>query len=159
MVVLAQGSSGQGAQSLSQEKTVRGKVEAMLADAPDLRMAIEPLLEVRNAMRTEKAMLDRQLSRVARKDGLCKRLMTISGVGPIVSLSFKATIDDPRRFKDSRAVAAHLGLIPCVYQSGEIDRSGNISKCGGTMMRHALYEAANSHLRIAKQWSVLRAWV
>jgi transposase len=81
---------------------------------------------------------------LARKDDVCKRLMTISGVGPIVSLSFKATIDDPNRFKDSRAVAAHLGLTPRVYQSGEIDRSGNISKCGDKMMRHALYEAAEA---------------
>jgi hypothetical protein len=37
-------------------------------------------------------------------------------------------------------------------------RSGNISKCGDKLMRHALYEAANSHLRISKKWSVLRAW-
>ncbi|MGY3590319.1 transposase [Bradyrhizobium sp. USDA 4341] len=84
--------------------------------------------------------------------------MIVSGAGPIVSLYFKATIDDPARFKDSRAVAAHLGLTPRVYQSGEIDRSGNISRCGDRLMRHALYEAANSHLRIAKKWSVLRAW-
>jgi transposase len=44
--------------------------------------------------------------------------MTISGVGPIVSLAFKATVDDPTRFKNSKAVAAHLGLTPRVYQSG-----------------------------------------
>ena len=73
-------------------------------------------------------------------------------------MSFKATIDDPTRFKDSKAVPAHLGLTPRIYQSGEIDRSGNISKCGDKLMRHALYEAANSHLRISKKWSVLRAW-
>src|SRR6266436_6714625 len=42
------------------------KVEAMLADAPELRLAIEPLLEVRNAMRVKKTMLDRQLSQMAR---------------------------------------------------------------------------------------------
>jgi transposase len=134
------------------------KVEAMLVDAPDLRTAIEPLLEVRNAMRKQKTALDRRLSQMARKDDVCTRLMTISGVGPIVSLTFKATIDDPRRFKDSKAVPAHLGLTPRVYQSGEMDRSGNVSKCGDKMMRHALYEAANSHLRISKKWSVLRAW-
>jgi transposase len=63
------------------------KVEAMLADAPELRLAIEPLLEVRNAMRVKKTMLDRQLSQMARKDEVCRRLMTVSGVGPIVSLS------------------------------------------------------------------------
>ncbi len=82
------------------------KVEAMLADAADLRVAMEPLLEARNMMRAKKALLDRQLSQMARKDDVCKLLMTISGVGPIVSLSFKATIDDPKRFKDSKAVAA-----------------------------------------------------
>jgi transposase len=121
-------------------------------------MAIEPLLEARNMMCKHKALMDRQLSQMARKDDVCKRLMTVSGVRPLVSLSFKATIDDPNRFKDSKAVAAHPGLTPCVYQSGEIDRSGNISKCGDRLMRHALYEAANSHMRISKKWSTLRAW-
>jgi transposase len=67
----------------------------MLAGSPELQGAIEPLLEARNMMRAKKAMLDRQLSQVARKDEICKRLMTIPGVGPIVSLSFKATIDVP----------------------------------------------------------------
>jgi transposase len=75
-----------------------------------------------------------------------QQLMTVSGVGPIVSLLFKATIDDPSRFEDSKAVAAHLGLTPRVYQSGEIDRSGHISKCGDKLMRHAL--SANSGLGI-----------
>jgi transposase len=84
--------------------------------------------------------------------------MTIPGVGPIVSMAFKATIDDPSRFRYSKVVPAHLGLTPRVYQSGELDRSGNISKCGDKMLRHALYEAANSHLRIAKKWSTLKAW-
>ena len=134
------------------------KVETLLADAADLRMAIEPLLEARNMMRKQKAIFDRRLGQMARKDEVCKRLMTVSGVGPIVSLLFKATIDDPNRFKDSRAVAAHLGLTPRVYQSGEIDRSGHVSKCGDKLMRHALYEAGNAHLRRSKKWSVLRAW-
>jgi transposase len=52
--------------------------------------------------------MDLQLSQMARKDDVCKRLMTVSGVGPLVSLSYQATIDDPNRFKDSKAVAAHL---------------------------------------------------
>jgi transposase len=134
------------------------RVDTLLADEAVLRAAIEPLLEVRDMMRKQKAILDRQLAQVACKDEVCRRLMTVSGVGPVVSLSFKATIDDPKRFSDSKAVAAHLGLTPRVYQSGEIDRLGRVSKCGDKMMRHALYEAANSHLRISKKWSDLRAW-
>jgi transposase len=134
------------------------RVETLLADAPDLRLAIEPLLEARNMMRKQKVLFDRRLGQMARKDEVCKRLMTVSGVGPIVSLLFKATIDDPYRFADSKAVAAHLGLTPRVYQSGEVDRSGHVSKCGDKLMRHALYEAANAHLRRSTKWSVLRAW-
>ena len=84
------------------------KVEGMLTDAPELRMGIEPLLEARNMMRKQKAVLDRQLSQIARKDDVCKRLMTIPGVGPIVSLSFKATIDDPARFKDPQAPSPRI---------------------------------------------------
>jgi len=138
--------------------TFAAKVLALLENKPELRVAIEPLLEARNVMRRQHVVLDRHLSQVARKDEVCRRLMTISGVGPIVSLAFKATVDDPTRFKNSKAVAAHLGLTPRVYQSGELDISGHISKCGDRFMRHALYEAANSHLRISKKWSSLRAW-
>jgi transposase len=138
--------------------TFAARVEALLADAPELRLAIEPLLEARNVMRRQKVILDRRLSLMARADVVCQRLMTIPGVGPIVSLAFRSTIDEPHRFKNSKALAAHLGLTPRVYQSGELDLSGNISKCGDRMMRHALYEAANSHLRIAKKWSPLKAW-
>ena len=134
------------------------RVETLLTDLPELRLAIAPLLEARNLMRRQKAIFDRHLSQVARKDAVCVRLMTISGVGPVVSLAFKATIDDPKRFRNSKAAAAHLGLTPRVYQSGELDRSGHISKCGDKLMRHALYEAANSHLRISRKWSTLRAW-
>jgi transposase len=91
----------------------------MRAGSPELQGAIEPLLEVRNMMRAKKAALDRQLSQLARKDEVCRRLMTIPGVGPIVSLWFKATIDDPRRFKDSKAVIAHLGLTPACINQGD----------------------------------------
>jgi len=138
--------------------TFAARIETLLADMPELRIAIAPLLEVRNGMRRQKVLLDRRLFQVARRDDVCRRLMTVSGVGPIFSLAFKATIDDPARFKNAKAVAAHLGLTPRIYQSGETDRSGNISKCGDKLLRHALYEAANSHLRISKKRSVLKAW-
>jgi transposase len=55
-------------------------------------------------------------------------------------------------------VDAHLGLTPRAYQSGEIDRSGHISKCGDRMLRHLLYEAASVLLTRTRKWSRLRAW-
>jgi transposase len=138
--------------------TFAAKVEILLAELPELRAAIAPLLEARNMMRKKKKELDAQLEKQARKDPVRKRLMTIPGVGPIISLAYKATIDDPQRFKASKAVPAHLGLTPRIYQSGETDRSGHISKCGDRLLRHSLYEAANAHMRVTKKWSALRAW-
>jgi transposase len=134
------------------------KVKAMVADTPELAAAIAPLLEARDMMRKKKKEIDRELEKRARQDAVCKRLMTIPGVGPIISLAYKATIDDPARFKSSRAVPAHLGLTPRIYQSGEMDRSGHISKCGDRLLRHCLYEAASAHMRVTKKWSALRAW-
>jgi transposase len=69
--------------------------------------------------------------------------MTAPGVGPITALTFKAGVDDPTRFKRSRTVAAHFGLTPRRFQSGEIDFDGHISRAGDANVRATLYVAAN----------------
>jgi transposase len=46
--------------------------------------------------------------------------MTIPGVGPVTTLASIAAIDDPGRIGTSKALGAHLGPTPRVYQSGEI---------------------------------------
>ena len=102
-------------------------------------------------------MLHRRLLAIVRDDAVCRRLMTVPGVGPVVALTYRATVDVPARFHNSKAVGAAFGLTSAKYQSGEIDRSGAISKCGDEMMRVMLYEAAQSMLRSTK-WSWLKAW-
>src|SRR5258708_749820 len=77
--------------------------------------------------------------------------MTTPGVGPVVALTDRATVDVPARFRNSKAVGAVFGLTCSKYQSGEIDRGGRISRCGDEMMRVMLYEAAQSMLR-SKKW-------
>ena len=84
--------------------------------------------------------------------------MTIPGVGAVVALTFRVTVDVPVRFRNSRAVGAVLGLTPCKHQSGESDRTGAISKCGDEMMRVMLYEAAQVLLVRSTKWSWLKAW-
>lgn len=100
------------------------RIVELCVEVPTLLPAIEPLLAARDAMREQMAMLNRSLEREARGDNVCRLLMTVPGVGPLTSLAFKATIDDPGRFKSSKTVPAHLGLTPRIYQSGEIDRLG-----------------------------------
>jgi Transposase IS116/IS110/IS902 family len=81
---------------------------------------------------------------IVRDDDVCHRLMTIPGVGPVVALTFRVTVDVPARFRNSKAVGAVFGLTPSRYQSGESERTGTISRCGDEMMRMMLYEAAQS---------------
>jgi Transposase IS116/IS110/IS902 family len=69
--------------------------------------------------------------------------MTAPGVGAIVGLTYASAIDDPGRFRSSKAVGAHSGLTPKRYQSGETDVTGRISKIGDGCVRTAFYEAGN----------------
>ena len=116
------------------------------------------MLIVRRVLREQIAVLHRRLLSIVRDDEVCRRLMTVPGVGPVVALTFRATVDVPARFRNSRAVGAVFGLTPAKYQSGEINRTGAISKCGDEMMRVMLYEAAQIMLVRSTQWSWLKAW-
>jgi len=134
------------------------RIKQLVDNLPDLALLVEPLLVVRRVLREQIAVLHRRLLHIVRDDEVCRRLMTIPGVGPVVALTFRATIDVPARFRNSRAVGAVLGLTPCRHQSGESDRTGAISKCGDEMMRVMLYEAAQILLVRSTRWSWLKAW-
>ena len=88
--------------------------------------------------------MDEELRDIARESNLARRLMTVPGVGPVVALSFIATLDDAGRFKKSRDVGAFLGLTSKRHQSGDMDWSGRISKCGDRDLRRLLYSAAST---------------
>jgi transposase len=134
------------------------RIKELVESHPDLAVLVEPLLVVRRVLREQTAVLHSRLLAIVRDDEVCRRLMTIPGVGPVVALTFRTTIDGPARFRNSKAVGAVLGLTPCKHQSGESDRTGAISKCGDEMMRVMLYEAAQSLLVRSTKWSWLKAW-
>src|SRR5262245_13481803 len=134
------------------------RAEELIADRPDLVAAIGPLLEARKAIEQQVRDLDRKVLKLARHDVQVRRFMTAPGVGPITALCFKATIDDPTRFRRSRSVGAYVGLTTRRHASGEVDWSGRISKCGDAMLRAYLFEAANVLLTRVPKWSTLKAW-
>ncbi len=134
------------------------RIKELVENVPDLAMLVEPLLIVRRALREQIGILHRRLLVIVRDDDVCRRLMTVPGVGPVVALTYRATVDVPARFKNSKAVGAVFGLTPSKYQSGEVDRTGAISKCGDEMMRMMLYEAAHIMLVRSTKWSWLKAW-
>ena len=97
-------------------------------------------------LREQLGILHRRLLVIVRDDEVCRRLMTVPGVGPVVALTYRATVDVPARFRKSKSVGAVFGLTCAKYQSGESERSGRISRCGDEMMRVMLYEAAQAML-------------
>lgn len=123
-----------------------------------LRHAMLPLLDARIAVYQNYLELDRRVKHAARQDDVCLRMMTVPGVGPIAALTFKAAVDDPSRFKRSRTVAAHFGLTPRRYQSGEMDNPGRISRAGDRDVRATLYAAANALLMRTITGSQLKSW-
>jgi transposase len=134
------------------------RIRELVENLPDLAALIEPLLMVRQVLREQIIILHRRLLTIVRDDEVCRRLMTTPGVGPVVALTYRATVDVPARFRKSKSVGAVFGLTCAKYQSGEIDWSGRISRCGDEMMRAMLYEAAQSMLVHSKKWSWLKAW-
>ena len=134
------------------------RVRELVEGFPRLAAIVEPLLSVRRVMRQQFAVLHKMLLDMVRGEPVCRRLMTAPGVGAVVALTYRATVDQPQRFVHSRAVGAHVGLTPKRYQSGEIDYDGGVSKCGDALLRTMLYEAAHSLLTHSRQWSWLKAW-
>ena len=134
------------------------RIKELVENLPDLAVLVEPMLSVRRVLREQIGILHRCLLVIVRDDDVCRRLMTIPGVGPVVALTYRATVDVPARFKNSKAVGAVFGLTPSKYQSGEVNRSGAISHCGDEMMRVMLYEAAQVMLTRTNKWSWLKAW-
>ena len=134
------------------------RIKELVENHSDLAPLVEPLLIVRRVLREQIGILHRRLLAIVRDDDVCRRLMTIPGVGPVVALTYRATVDVPARFRNSKAVGAVFGLTPSKYQSGEVDRTGGISRCGDEMMRAMLYEAAHILLVRTTKWSWLKAW-
>ena len=134
-----------------------GRVLELVAGYQSLIAIVKPLLRARRAIIDAFERLDQLCIQLARRDPICRRSMTVPGVGVIVALTYVTGVDAPERFKRSRDVGAHFGLTPRRYSSGQIDYDGRISRCGDEMVRTALYQAAHVLMHHGR-WSALRSW-
>ena len=134
------------------------RVNELVADEPTLQFIAHSLLAVHETLLRELKTFEKRVRGMARSDVEARLLMAAPGVGPIVSLTYASAIDDPTRFTSSKFVGAHFGMAPKKYQSGELDVTGRISKCGDSAVRTALYEAANVILTKPVKGSALKSW-
>lgn len=134
------------------------QVEALLEGAPEVGSIVRPLLATWRQLREQITVFDKAVRQQVGADPICRLLMTVPGIGALSSLVYVSTVEDPGRFSRSRSVGAHLGLTPRRYQSGETDRSGRISRCGDSLARTLMYEAALVVLHRVKRSLHLKDW-
>ncbi|MCP1831800.1 transposase [Bradyrhizobium sp. USDA 4532] len=141
------------------ERTFAGRIREFVTGHPGLELVAAALLQAHAVLLREFKSLDKHTQKLARTHPSAKLLMTTPSVGPIVALTYAAAIDDPKRFRSSKATGAHFGLTPKKYQSGETDYTGRISKIGDASVREALYQAAHVMLtKPVKNCSALKSW-
>jgi len=141
------------------ERTFAGRIKELVAGHPGLEIVAQALLEAHAVLQREFGGLDKRTQKLARLHPQAKLLMTTPAVGPIVALTYASAIDDPARFRSSKATGAHFGLTPKKYQSGQTDYTGRISKIGDASVREALYQAAHVMLtKPVKNCSALKGW-
>ncbi|MGR8953527.1 MAG: IS110 family transposase [Gammaproteobacteria bacterium] len=141
------------------EREFEMKVQAAAeARVPALGGALTPLLALWRQSIDAAEVLRKEITARTQQDTVCRRLMSVPGVGPLTAAAYLATIDDPERFQRSDQVGAYLGLVPSVYQSGDIDYRGRITKEGDGLLRWLLVEAAHSLLSHTRRDFALKRW-
>jgi transposase len=107
-----------------------------------VQRVVHPLLDALTALTPIIARETRELETIADGDPVLQQLQTVPGVGPLVALTFRATLDDPHRFRTAEQASSSVGLVPREDSSGERRQRGHITKVGSSEARTMLIQAA-----------------
>jgi transposase len=115
---------------------------ALEDEAEGLPSYVDGLLAAITGLTEQIAVATEELSNIAAADPICTRLMSITGVGPITSLTFAAVVDDVSRFNEASGLESYIGLTPGERSSSSKVRRTGITKAGAAIMRQYLTQAA-----------------
>jgi len=123
------------------------------------RDALQQLVEQIRDIERKIEAFDKQLLSLARQNEVCRRLMTILGIGPIAATALAATVGNPRFFTSGRHFAAWIGLVPKQHSSGGKERLGGISKRGDAYLRKLLIHGARAAVHRVRSHQVPGVWI
>jgi transposase len=105
--------------------------------------------------------LSKEIEAIARRDAGCERLISVPGIGPIISSAMVAAIGAGDVFSKGRDFAAWLGLVPRQISTGDRTILGKISKRGNRYLRVLFVQAAWVVLIKPKSWERhgLKSWI
>lgn len=119
---------------------------------------LKPLCKIRDDSLKSAELMRKKIEKQAAKCPLCQLMMSVPGIGSLTASSFICTIDDPQRFDRSDQLAAYLGLVPSIRQSGDNTYLGKITKEGDEFLRSMLVEASHVLLSNTKGSFPLKKW-
>ena len=126
-----------------------------------MRTALKALVSALSNVSAEIAGLDRAILMAHRGDETARRLAEIPGIGTLTSMVLSASITCPQGFRNGRAFAACLGLVPMQFTTGGKPRLGHISKMGNRDLRRLLVVGAIAvlaRMKSGKTQSALADW-
>jgi len=103
--------------------------------------------------------LSGEIEALARQDQACSRLMTVPGIGPIISSAMVAAIGTGDVFSKGRDFGAWLGLVPKQISTGDRTILGKISRRGNRYLRVLFVQAAWVVLVRINDWETVRAQI
>lgn len=111
------------------------------------RVILKEFLNLLEDVKKRISNLDIAIEKLAKENPRVELLKSIPGFGTITAFVLAAEIGDPKRFPSSKKMAAYLGLVPSLYQSGNTKRLGRITKLGSPYARWVLVQAAHRLVR------------
>ena len=146
--------AGKLAWSATARTALAARVKPLAACAPEelWRGLIHTELHHLDDVAQRLAEVDARLAQLQAADSDVARVASLPGVGLLTAQVIVTVLDGARRFASRRQVSAYAGLTPRRFQSGEMDRSGRISKRGNRLLRWALNQAAWVAVRCSSEW-------
>ena len=132
---------------------------AEVALSPMARETFEALLDELEALEVRFERLEGRLRAICREDAVCRRLMGLPGVGPVVATALRASIGDARQFRSGRELAAWIGLVPRQYSTGGKSQLGGVGRRANHYLRRQLVHGARAvALRLATKTDPTSRW-
>ncbi len=107
------------------------------------RESVEQLLRVHDFLSQELEKAEAYLRAVDRQFPELRRLRTIPGIGEILAPVIWSEMGRLERFRSAEAWVNYTGLVPSLYESGEVSIRGGITHQGSAWVRWALVQAAS----------------
>lgn len=131
-----------------------------LIDFEPLKNHLRDMVFESRKLKNKEKELEVTISNLLKGDQIATNIMSIPGVGLLTAAAFIAVTDDLSRFKNAKAFASYIGLVPREFSSGDKQRMGSITKAGQEILRRYFIHGARSVLRYSNASSKepIRAW-